>query len=922
MDRNEIVTKGGAYVTGGVDHDKFITIELPRSNALLHYNDVKRDIDHYEQFIKEKASCTKYRIIATIRPYMTNVLLNPYTEIVRIDENSAKIIIQPGENFDGQFRNVNGKQTPNKEDMIQNTEYSHPEHGGCIYLPGHDIFDNHLLRNTGFSVITTNNGRNRNVFNTISDYARNEDGSVVKIAVREDVNNVTDKERHLYRIGDIMSYEDSRENNLVEENGWFGFMNASTLKTTYAPSSGAAQRQETWWNCVDNSKNPCDFIDMYPGRREFSMIPQVNPITNETETNWDFVLTYPSSHYRDGNIINESIGAVAVVWSLTVTEGQNSMLLYMRTPFAHNLERGDEIKLYIYKTNDNGDSGYVELNEDEHFTVAGVGNTSGEYPDIYFFVRIYQDAENTDDVIFTEGGHGAFFTGGGNTQTRNVLLRYKKVVNGNECDYYIRRFKQVDDKTLSENYRLSFAKSIYDDNILQITFTDTVNVDGIKDNRGRPVTSLYLTAIKKASSAPDYDGYKNDHSLCRCFGPLSYGFDYAQTSVDATLNKFNEASEHLRDVHYIIHDDKDDAPIQDADSKEYMGDLVEYSPYTDTETILCGVCYRFNTMQREYLFGDDQPKITYHEISADDEVNEDGTLSQGFHADPRTEVVNTKHEGYYYRPHHQIQIRQFGELQSGKHREMSVIEAHPVASDSVYVSVRTRAPHRLSVGDTVILRLSNTNQYTNFHVTSVENSVRFGIRPYDGRWAFKKDGSDNITTYTWISLCKYLSSDIPSLTYKICGALWEKYMDPDVDDRSKYYRYWQYIKSGLYFDSGMEESIKDLGYSDDFNDLRNASNVLFLAQNKDIPDYATQTGPNSYVWHEIYSNGDDRATGIPDYTFANGAIYLTPNFGLYLQRQDPEGISQLNDGKTPPDIMGDIMDKSNYEYIEEIDTTC
>ena len=44
--------------------------------------------------------------------------------------------------------------------------------------------------------------------------------------------------------------------------------------------------------------------------------------------------------------------------------------------------------------------------------------------------------------------------------------------------------------------QLAFAKTIYDDNISQIIFTDEVDIADIKDNRERPLTEVYLTILK------------------------------------------------------------------------------------------------------------------------------------------------------------------------------------------------------------------------------------------------------------------------------------------------------------------------------------------------------------------------------------------------------------------------------------------
>ena len=48
----------------------------------------------------------------------------------------------------------------------------------------------------------------------------------------------------------------------------------------------------------------------------------------------------------------------------------------------------------------------------------------------------------------------------------------------------------------NEMYQLGFASSIYNDNVTQITFMDGINVKGLTDNLGRPLTEIYYTIVK------------------------------------------------------------------------------------------------------------------------------------------------------------------------------------------------------------------------------------------------------------------------------------------------------------------------------------------------------------------------------------------------------------------------------------------
>lgn len=59
-----------------VNTDTFIKVKLESNERLLPYNDINRIVDAGEVFNNERQSTTKYRIIGTIKPIISNVLFN------------------------------------------------------------------------------------------------------------------------------------------------------------------------------------------------------------------------------------------------------------------------------------------------------------------------------------------------------------------------------------------------------------------------------------------------------------------------------------------------------------------------------------------------------------------------------------------------------------------------------------------------------------------------------------------------------------------------------------------------------------------------------------------------------------------------------------------------------------------------------
>lgn len=129
--------------------------------------------------------------------------------------------------------NAYGLKNPSRIYMLMNTEYSRND-VGYVYLPGFDIFNNHIIRNRTFKIVnknkseTADNSEERQIFNTIRDYLRYMDGSIVEMGKRLSITQVPSIiKRHLYYYDDVMTLEESINTNLSEENGWLGFVNSN-----------------------------------------------------------------------------------------------------------------------------------------------------------------------------------------------------------------------------------------------------------------------------------------------------------------------------------------------------------------------------------------------------------------------------------------------------------------------------------------------------------------------------------------------------------------------------------------------------------------------------------------------------------------------------------------------------------------------
>jgi hypothetical protein len=204
--------------------------------------------------------------------------------------------------------------------------------------------------------------------------------------------------------------------------------------------------------------------------------------------------------------------------------------------------------------------------------------------------------------------------------------RMIRLVSTEPSTYYFRKFKKIKTKSTPvietddyEVYNLGFSENLYKDNVNQFVFNEDIDVSDLTDNLGRPLSELYLTVIKTDSN--------------KIFTNVSSGLD---TPFISNLNTSDILS-YLRSVPVIqkIHNGgslpkPSHTPLENSvlvSNSDFYGDVVEYNKFEVKETVLGEVAYRFNTLDRE-------------------------TSGSTIAAGPRQ-------EGYYYKAHHLIKIRDF-----------------------------------------------------------------------------------------------------------------------------------------------------------------------------------------------------------------------------------------------------------------------
>ena len=951
-----------------------LNVQFKGRRKLLPLNDVVESVSQYEQYLEERKACNKIRLTCQVNPICTNVLFNCVTEIVRneggddvevlnyqdIEDNIKSLSISGNKPSDIKFWSgntwssstitLNGTSYEKHiTNAIRDTQLSNKDNG-FIYHCGIDIMNNHLIRSNTFKTVCKEDSKEDIkgdlLFNTIGDSMRNVNGDVINETLYfPDGIEPKNVSSHIYRVDDILSFDDAKKTRLIKKyNGWIGFNNRSKIKSYSDFKKGEIMDIER----PIMYKNSGDFVDMYPDRSLYSFVPKFNSKRKRIEKNWDYYLTYPSSSTTKGfdEFIDNSLNSIKSLYFDENTSGDNGgSQLVIYGIIKHGLHVGDFVN--IYKTYfDTVDGKRVEKNEMVMYS-AEVSNVVDDY---IFIVRgnstlisdswytLSDEEINNPKLEITYDGHvykidtsKKFFMltkGNDNDLQRRFFIinnkyvcfdfdlknvSFKKVVNGIECDYYVRifsklpNFKNASSITSSEydiyknnceairtyqgdeyNFenhisRLAFAKNIYGDDIGEIVFTDDIDISKIKDNLGRPITSLYLIFFKSNQGYKEWYGFdkeinpsSDNVTYSHCFGKLTCGYETSEESkyggggiksifqltninddnpkgIDMSMGKLN-GLDSSTEIIYGKH-------------KNFYGDICCYNGYYAVEEIIQPILYRFNTAQRESLESKSNEYFSaynYDEITYDDyDTTEDFTITT-----KTVNNVNSKKEGYYYNPSYEIEIKTLGKLKSVSPDFLTIREIAYYQDEKVY-SFITSTYHYLGVGDKAMIYDSAQDKY--YRLVTVKNNdsnyKKFFCKVYD----------ENGVNETNI---KYINNDGEEILLK----------------------------------NSKNDKVNGF-YLSDFK--------LFKIDNLDIPSYARilKDGTCRYVWRDVEQNGfSSTSSSVEEYPFTNGALYINKKIDIYVRRQDPYAEWGLYDNS---DISGDesytdIITEDNYIKSDDI----
>lgn len=898
-----------------VNRDSYINLDLSNKSRLLPFNDLTDKLNLNQLYLDERNDCNKYRMIFTVNTICSNVLFNSRTEVVRY-EGSDKCDVLLG-NIIGDKGNAENTTSLKLMQAIRDTEYSHPDlfddKTPYVYHCGTDIFNNHMLRNNDFIYVNKighlDKTDSQEVFNTIEDFVRTSDGRIVKedVAPGEPKTSSNNGRIHLYQYDTILTMYDAFTSRLKLKDGWYGFNNSTNISIPNACNGKVSI------NKILNNNKACEFIDMYPDRSLYSFIPKMNKYRRRIEKNWDYCITYPFKKEKDllnkisfekafsgktitnlpNNLTEKNGGcAIRIIEAKRIYSSSGNNLIRFKSLFKHNFKIGDYIKLY-YQDNDE------LLYFNKRIRIIGLGDYQGNDENRYFVIN-YNDLNNKFKIADETVVGSEYFEQIIDENGKPVNFYYKKDVDGVECEYYFRRFTRITKNNdgitnlTSDVNKFAYGENIYGDRIGQVVFTDDIDVEGLVDHRGKPLTEVYFTIMKRNAGWQKWyneERYRDSSiEFSHCFGKVTTGIELPIEEKDYNIRKLHNidfghfpgvtpsdifSSGLTSGIPKTIDNYENGITYEESyfSGSSVIGDLVEFNPITCVETVLEIVEHRFNTAQRETT-NNKYFNITYDEMTSDDYDFSKISTSTGNTGYGARNGFNISHiiinkskrineidetvleascpgninpEGYFYNPYTKIKIKEVSEdISKVKGRVIKITNSHVDSNNTL--KINTAINYKLIKND--ILCIYNNETKENF-------------------WGCITDVSGTVITI--------------------------------------------YMDDATVFDS---------------------ETCTIVSTTDGVPLYATYLPTShSFVWRSIIPMSElENDSILYNMPFSNGRNYIEQNVILYLKRQDPTGEYGLLNydegapykcslngyrikGWKPIDLSGKLYNKGNLGEI-------
>ena len=405
---------------------------------------------------------------------------------------------------------------------------------------------------------------------------------------------------------------------IFETDGWIGFYND--------------ELDETALQFNDNKSALCEFIPFDPG------YDRLRILDSDGIPNYLFKITYPFEN-KDISLIRNSSKTLKdgiPIIEKFIIDLNGRKYVGFKTAINHGLSTNDEISLLNFIDNTPNDT--LSLNQIT-YRVFKLGNQTNDLKFRTFIVDI-----NPKDIDIAANS------------------TIKRIVQDKPSKYYVRRFKSLTSAAIGDKggayykdydiYPAAFGTSYYNDKVASFNFKKDVDVRGLTDNLGRPLTELYFTTIKNDSDT-DITSINSQYWLNQQSGLPAQFKDRFWTRIVAGYETENNVN-----INYNIRSFGDPTyngntyhtDIDESDDT-FDGDIVEYNESELLERRLELVHHRVNTIYREHL----------NDIDSKSE---------------------NKKEGYVYNPFKKIQIREFSNYINPIVDIQSIIDKYNITSVS------------------------------------------------------------------------------------------------------------------------------------------------------------------------------------------------------------------------------------------------
>lgn len=948
-------------------------ISLSTKQRALPSENLQGVINHYELYLKERNECKNFKLIFTLHPYMSNVLFNPFTEIVynEGDIESGIIGTQSTPLYSGHmkyFTNRGGNNVTYKaltggtveEDvdddgidrryqLLRDTEFSHPDMGNLTYHCGLDIFNNHYLRSDGLFRIkkgrelggSTNNNE---VFNTIKDYLVYSNGYIAKHenatpGTDETVGGMFDKlfeeiNKALNIFQDLINKlfgkdkvtEESETHVTEVETGCTHLFNNENLKPITTAFSEGIKEDNGWIGFYNRGYLPeVNVSDKFT----------INKCLNNKGT-CDFVDLYPDrTLFSFTPKINYGYsGREEYNWKWCLTypcenvyqKGENEPFDFFDKDKGLKIIWNSKTSLLSANGVENGvmrDGRFVYFRTKARHNLESGSIVKISYDGGDFSLRILgvgdENMENKPYYFFVSYDDLSDEFGESSLMLNSKEVYYvpipnnlyvAKINDGYPCKYYIRKFKKIKDLSSTLN-KVAFSKTIFNDSVIQLIYNENVNIEGLKDNWGREISYLYLTLIKNNKGHEKY-------YLSGITNPYSVEYSHCFGKVTSGFN-FECSDSELAKVNPKLDDDIKEYNIRTAYNLEnFEMDNAQMTNFLDN----MGISYAPSSVLEDNITEDDD--VFYGDFVEFSPMSVIETTIENVYHRFNTAQRETKLDGTGKVPYN-FKVFKYDEL------EFDDFDYDYENDSSLKIGVKA--------GD-----------YAGFKVVINQN----GFRGEEGE---KRDADicDNIfpegyfyQPHYGVKLKEYSSLvsfdfDIPIVQSAegsiVSKRLWSfEFETPIPYALTNTDKIILYYKDGTYAEYYVNEGSRGnrVMFTDYFKTLEEINDGLatIFFKNPDIPDYAyyLNDGTGKYVWRELVKDTElGTESDIYNRTYANGAVYINSNINFYLRRQDPYGIYGLkytpnnkNASKISNFIVGGLeieLPDINYK-TEENYSTC